>query len=104
MDEKSAEIMENALRDIVAAHVPDQPASSQADETTWVMQHVGTIRAIAKNALDRMRATALAPPTRTVCSLCGTWRSVPCGEGCVFGIEGIPGQMGFRSKLEKNNG
>lgn len=94
----NVEIMESALRDIVAAHVPDQPASSQVDETSWVMQHVGKIRAIAKNALDRARATAPAQPTREVCSLCGTWRSAPCGEGCVFGIENIPGQSGFRAR------
>lgn len=46
------DIFRCALLDIKSAHVPDQPASSQADETTWVMQHVGSIRRIASKALD----------------------------------------------------
>lgn len=51
---KENEIMRNALSEIKHAHVPDQPATSQADETTWVMQHVGAIRKIAADALDRI--------------------------------------------------
>lgn len=46
------DIFRSALLDIRNAHVPDQPAHSQADETTWVMQHVGNIRRIASKALD----------------------------------------------------
>ena len=48
----AVDIFRSALLDIKSAHVPDQPASSQADETTWVMQHVGAIRRIASKALD----------------------------------------------------
>jgi hypothetical protein len=69
------EIMRNALRDIVAAHVPDQPAASQADEVSWVMQHVGKVRGIAKNALDRVDAVPAVTPLMEVCPLCGTWRN-----------------------------
>ena len=47
------ECYRNALLDIRGAHVPDQPASSGADEVTWVMQHVGALRRIAANALER---------------------------------------------------
>lgn len=49
---KEHEIMRGALLDIRGFHVPDQPASSQADEVSWVMQHVGRLRGIAANALD----------------------------------------------------
>ena len=50
-----AERFRSALLDIRNAHVPDQPASSQADEVSWVMQHVGRIRKIAADALDKSR-------------------------------------------------
>jgi hypothetical protein len=92
-----AELFENALKDIVAAHVPDQPASSGADEVSWAMQHVATIRMIAKNALDNRSSLARLE----VCEYCGTWRSKPCGEGCHFDIEGVPGGSGFRLKIAK---
>lgn len=56
------DIFRSALLDIKAAHVPDQPAYSQADETTWVMQHVGDIRRIASKALEESSTTP--PPTK----------------------------------------
>ena len=34
---------------------------------------------------------------RQVCAQCGTWRSKPCGEGCSFGTERVPGETGFRA-------
>lgn len=58
---RQADILRSALLDIKAAHVPDQPAHSQADETTWVMQHVGTIRRIASKAIEEAAAIAALP-------------------------------------------
>ena len=43
----------SALQEIRLSHVPDQPASSAADGVSWVMQHVGRIRKIAADAIDR---------------------------------------------------
>lgn len=52
-----------ALLDIYQSHVPDQPATSQADEATWVMQHVSRLRKIAADAIDEWnnRRTPVAP-------------------------------------------
>jgi len=47
-------IMEEALMDIAGAHTPAQPAASGCDEATWVMQHVGNLRRLARNALDKI--------------------------------------------------
>jgi hypothetical protein len=54
-----ADIFRSALLDIKAAHVPDQPASSQADEVSWVMQHIGMIRRIASKALEEASSLPL---------------------------------------------
>ena len=50
-----------ALLDIRGCHVPDQPAHSQADEVTWVMQHVGKLRKIAADALDKAPRWGMPP-------------------------------------------
>jgi len=58
-EEGPREIMRNALLNIQQSHTPDQPAESQADEVSWVMQHVDRLRKIAADALDKVRD---APP------------------------------------------
>jgi Asp-tRNA(Asn)/Glu-tRNA(Gln) amidotransferase C subunit len=40
-----------ALREIAGFHVPDQPMTSEADEATWVRQHVAKLRKIAVDAI-----------------------------------------------------
>ena len=79
------ERLRNALKDIRAAHLPDQPASSSADEVTWVMQHVGRIRKIAADALEASPAPSTVGVLR-LCGFCSTWHSRPCGEGCHWQI------------------
>ncbi len=54
----AAEIMRSALLDIRNSHTPEQPASSNCDEVSWVMQHVGALRRLAANALDRAASVA----------------------------------------------
>jgi len=82
-NERETEIMENALRDIASAHVPDQPATSQADEVSWVMRHVGAIRQIAKKALDSLdRADTMDKATEIPMSVCGA--SINCGRDGVW--------------------
>jgi len=49
----NAEEYRSALIHIRGAHTPDQPADSAADEISWVMRHVGDLRRVAANALDR---------------------------------------------------
>lgn len=56
LQDARVDIYRSALLDIKCAHVPDQPAHSQADETTWVMQHVGAIRRVASKAIDEALA------------------------------------------------
>lgn len=58
------EIMRNGLLDIAQFHVPDQPATSQADELSWVFQHVAALKVIALNALDRAQRAPLAKGDR----------------------------------------
>jgi hypothetical protein len=48
-----AEEYRAALIDIAGSHTPDQPADSAADEVSWVMRHVGTLRRMAANALEK---------------------------------------------------
>ncbi len=52
------DIMRSALLDIRAASIPDQPATSGADEVTWVTVHVAVIRRLAEHALNRLGASA----------------------------------------------
>lgn len=80
MADKTTERFRNALLNIRQSHVPDQPASSQADEVSWVMQHVGRLRKIAADALDAPEAQAQNP--LRLCGYCRAWHSKPCGEGC----------------------
>jgi hypothetical protein len=72
--------LRNALLAIRQSHVPDQPASSGADEVSWVMQHVGRLRKIAADALDATKATTQSQ--LRLCGFCRAWYSKPCGEGC----------------------
>jgi hypothetical protein len=43
--------MRDALAEIAAAHLPDQPAESGVDERVWALQHIARLRGIARAAL-----------------------------------------------------
>lgn len=55
-----AEVLRKALEEIVDAHVPSQPMTSDDDELTWAHKHVGKLRGIA---LAAIRAVAAPKPT-----------------------------------------
>ncbi len=60
MSAQANDTMRSALLAIAHGHVPDQPAASGADETTWIMQHVSRLRIIARNTLDSLDAAKIS--------------------------------------------
>jgi hypothetical protein len=51
--EQERDRYKEALEEILSRHIPDQPAALGYDELSWAQMHVGTLRGIARKALEQ---------------------------------------------------
>lgn len=61
--EEANSILREALEDIEASHLPDQPAESHYDERGWAMMWIGRLRGVAKVALESTPAMKVGTPS-----------------------------------------
>jgi hypothetical protein len=79
----------------------DTAEGSAAWRAVWV--HLEAKAALFRESAEPAKPEPPAPNDMTVCSMCGTWRRSPCGEGCYWGIKSN-GQRDFSAAADRAEG